>query len=100
MLNLPFNSASSTLILAGIVATTTVNLSAATKDSWSKHHEYKFITLSAPFAGVDQTLGHGINDLDSIVGSYHDAAGDHGFVLDRETYTPINFNLAPMRMTR
>jgi hypothetical protein len=51
---------------------------------------YTFVTLRAPFPGVDQTLAYGINDLESVVGDYHDSAGSHGFVLDGSTYTPIN----------
>lgn len=51
---------------------------------------YNFVTLKAPFPGVDQTLAYGINDLGSIVGVYNDTTGPHGFVLDGATYTPIN----------
>lgn len=54
---------------------------------------YSFVTLKAPFSGVDQTLAYGINDIGSVVGDYHDATGSHGFVLDGSTYTPINVSL-------
>jgi len=47
---------------------------------------FTFTQLSAPFPNTDETIAHGINDLGEVVGSYHDATGDHGFVFRRGTY--------------
>lgn len=92
----------STVLLATLILTATATLQAAAQPAWPEHeqqedHErqqdYKFVTLHAPFAGVDQTLGYGVNDFGVVVGVYNDATGTHGFVLDDGTYTPINVTL-------
>ena len=81
------------LILAFLILTLTLGLAvseAGAQVPACKPPAYNFVTLKAPFAGVDQTLAYGINDVGSVVGDYHDAAGSHGFVLDGSTYTPLN----------
>jgi hypothetical protein len=55
-----------------------------------RNTSYTFTQLNAPFPGVDQTLGSGINDFGWVVGNYHDSTGDHGFVLNRGVYTSID----------
>jgi hypothetical protein len=50
--------------------------------------------LAVPFAGADQTLVGGVNDLGQIVGSYHDGSGFHGFVLKQGTFTALNVPFA------
>ena len=49
-----------------------------------------FTVLNVPFAGVTSTFLHGINNAGAIVGSYIDAAGQHGFVLIDEVFTTID----------
>jgi uncharacterized membrane protein len=52
--------------------------------------KYKFIGLSAPFPGVDQTLAYGVNNFGTVVGDYHDTTGSHGFVFQDGKYTSFN----------
>jgi len=51
---------------------------------------YSFTTVDVP--GATNTNATGINNRGQIVGFYHDASGDHGFVLssDRRTFTTID----------
>ena len=51
---------------------------------------YSFTRLQAPFAGVDQTIASGINDLGWVAGNYHDAQGPHGFLLRHGKYTSFD----------
>jgi uncharacterized membrane protein len=51
---------------------------------------HRLVVLNAPFAGIDQTIAYGINNLGTIVGYYHDADGPHGFLLDHDTFTRLN----------
>src|SRR5438105_4550842 len=49
---------------------------------------YSFITFDVP--GLSDTWASGINDSGQIVGSYPDAAGWHGFLLDNGSYTTLD----------
>ena len=82
-----------TLILMAMIATSTVHFQAGAQDAPHAPHHYRFVTLNAPFPGVTQTLGYGINNLGVVVGNYNDAAGDHGFILERGAYTSIDVSL-------
>ncbi len=82
-----------TLILIAMAATAAAPISAGAQGGPHDRPRYKFVTLNAPFTGVDQTLGYGINDLGIVVGNYNDATGDHGFILENGTYTPIDVAL-------
>jgi uncharacterized membrane protein len=81
---------SSTVILMGMIVTAIVSFQSNAQDV---PHRYRFVTLNAPFPEVTQTLGYGINDLGAVVGDYNDIAGDHGFILEHDTYTAINVAL-------
>jgi probable HAF family extracellular repeat protein len=80
-------------ILTAVIATSAASSLTGAQDAPHDPHRYKFALLNAPFVGVTQTVGYGINDLGMVVGSYNDAVGDHGFVLERGIYTPIDFPL-------
>ena len=83
-------------IASTLILTFTLSLAASQAGAQvpaCKPPAYNFVTLKAPFPGVDQTLAYGINDVGSVVGDYHDASGSHGFILDGSTYTPINVSL-------
>jgi hypothetical protein len=51
--------------------------------------EYTFTTIDVP--GADRTVVNGINDSGSIVGTYYDATGYHGFLYSGGAFTTINF---------
>ncbi|HWZ51560.1 MAG TPA: hypothetical protein VNW54_08850 [Granulicella sp.] len=93
--------AASSLLLAALILTAASFPHALAQSGWWEHEQqdeqeqqqYNFVLLHAPFPGVDQTLGFGVNDFGTVVGVYHDAAGPHGFVLDDGAYTPINVTL-------
>jgi probable HAF family extracellular repeat protein len=50
---------------------------------------YTYTTLDDPLA-AGQTLATGISSSGLIVGYYHDASGNHGFLYSGGTYTTIN----------
>ncbi len=89
----------STLILLAVTAAAAEPFQAAARDASQDRHGYKFVKLDAPFPGVDQTLGYGINDLGMVVGKYNDTAGDHGFLMEDGTYTPIDVPFAGAQNT-
>src|SRR5215470_3848118 len=37
------------------------------------------------------TLAYGVNDNGTIVGAFGDANGTHGFILNNNTYSPVDF---------
>src|SRR5438309_1498421 len=50
---------------------------------------YSFTTINEPFA-TGTTSAYGINASGQIVGQYHDAGGDHGFLYSGATYATLN----------
>ena len=80
---LPFTSTVQKAALLVILSVGVVGGAAAIDDP------YVFATIDPP--GATWAEAYGINAVGDIVGVYGDAAGQHGFLLDRDEFTSIDY---------